>query len=217
MVAFCSNTTGALKAADHERAALLGRMKTALAEMEGSRTALTNEIESVLQAARSVAAEVGVSQQASVFEHEASNHETSGFRWLIATAVLLGITLFAVGCSLYYAITYPKDYTPNQAVQVGIGKVALFSVLFTFVIWAGRTYKAHRHNAVVNRHRSNALRVFDIFVKAAADDATKNAVLIQATQSIFSPQQTGYVSGDGEAQTASPFVEIIKGSISAKG
>jgi hypothetical protein len=82
-------------------------------------------------------------------------------------------------------------------------------MLLSASVWCGKSYRAYRHNAVVNRHRQNALATFEAFAKAASDAETKNAVLLQATQCIFSPQQTGYVSG--EPETAMPQVlEIVR-------
>jgi hypothetical protein len=77
------------------------------------------------------------------------------------------------------------------------------------MIWTGRIYRAYKHNAVVNRHRANALATFEAFAKAASDMETKNAVLLQATQCIFAPQQTGYVSGEPET-TMPPVLEIVR-------
>jgi hypothetical protein len=49
-------------------------------------------------------------------------------------------------------------------------------------------------------------------VKAAeGDQETKNAVLLQATQSIFSPQSTGYPKGEGEPRQGSHLIEIFRG------
>jgi hypothetical protein len=47
-------------------------------------------------------------------------------------------------------------------------------------------------------------------VKAAVEDQAKDAVLIQATQCIFSPQQTGYVTGESEAGSIPQVLEIVR-------
>jgi len=76
--------------------------------------------------------------------------------------------------------------------------------------WAGKTYRAHRHNAVVNRHRQNALTTFQTFAQAASEEQTKNAVLLQATQCIFSPQQTGYIQSDNDTPGIPQVLEIVR-------
>jgi hypothetical protein len=87
----------------------------------------------------------------------------------------------------------------------------MFSGLFAGVVWMGRIYRAHRHNYVINKHRQNALSTFETFAKAAADEQTKAAVLLQATQSIFSLQQSGYLSQESESAGYPQVLEIIRG------
>ena len=83
-------------------------------------------------------------------------------------------------------------------------------MLVTSLVWTGRVYKAHRHNYVINKHRQNALRTFEAFVKAAKDEQTKSAVLLQATQCIFSPQPTGYLTHEAEPSGSPQILEIIR-------
>ncbi len=90
-------------------------------------------------------------------------------------------------------------------------KLIIFSVLFAALIWVGRIYRAHRHNYIINKHRQNALSTFETFVKAASDEQTKSAVLLQATQCIFSPQHSGYISKESEPSTYPQVLEIIRG------
>ena len=72
-------------------------------------------------------------------------------------------------------------------------------------------YRAHRHNFVINRHRLNALSTFEAFAKATDDQQIKNAVLLQATQCIFGPQPTGYISGESESEGYPQILEIVRG------
>jgi hypothetical protein len=74
-----------------------------------------------------------------------------------------------------------------------------------------RNYAASRHNLVVNRHRQNALSSFETFVKGAGDQQTKDAVLLQATQSIFVPQDSGFIRGESTPQPGSQIIEILRG------
>ena len=85
----------------------------------------------------------------------------------------------------------------------------VFCLIFA-LIWAAKNYGATRHNYVVNKHHNNALGSFQAFATSAADAQTKSAVLIQATQSIFTPRASGYVKSDGENSPSSPIVEILR-------
>jgi hypothetical protein len=78
-------------------------------------------------------------------------------------------------------------------------------------------YRSQWHNHVVNKHRQNALSTFETFVKAASDEQTKNAVLIQATQCIFSQQPTGFVAHDSDGAPSPQILEIVRGVVADKG
>ena len=105
----------------------------------------------------------------------------------------------------------------NEIVQFTITKVVVLTALFYGLSITNRNYKAHKHNAVMNKHRQNALSTFETFSSAAsADDQTKNAVLLETTHSIFSNQQTGYLKSEGDSESNSKIIEIIK-SVTTKG
>jgi len=178
-------------------------------EHEESLKRTREEAEKIVQEVRKVAQEAGVSQHAIYFKTEADNQDEGAKPWLITTIVLAVLTLFGgVGLTIRYLFVLPT-LTPAQSFQIAIPKLFVFSVLLSATIWAGKTYRAYRHNAVVNRHRQNALSTFRAFAEAASDTATKNAVLLQATQCIFSPQQTGYIQGESEI-TMPHVLEIVR-------
>lgn len=72
-------------------------------------------------------------------------------------------------------------------------KITLFILLFTATVWAGKIYRALKHQAAINKHRSLGLKTFQAFSNAASDSQTKNAVLLETTRSIFSGTLTGFV------------------------
>ncbi len=45
-----------------------------------------------------------------------------------------------------------------------VARVIFLSLLLYAVVLAARNYRAHRHNAVLNRHRQTAPATFDAFV-----------------------------------------------------
>ncbi|SRR6266851_2838502 len=188
----------------------LKRIDTISGDQEQALQKARSNAEQLVEEVRRIAQESGVSQHAIYFKKEADDHQTSANSWLKATTSLaLATTLLGVLFVVLYLYRV-ADLTPTQNLQVLIPKILVFSVLFSATVWAGRTYRAHRHNAVINRHRQNALSTFQTFAKAASDDQTKNAVLLQATQCIFSPQQTGYVSGEMESGGAPQVLEIVR-------
>ncbi|MDD5422891.1 MAG: hypothetical protein PHT32_05680 [Candidatus Omnitrophica bacterium] len=168
------------------------------------------EIKDTVDKVRNAAAETGVTVHSSHFEKEANEQKKASSIWLWAVIALVVITAgFGRWCLVYYLNNMEKMSIP-QALQLAAAKLIIFSLLLTSLVWVGRIYKAHRHNYVINRHRQNALKTFEAFVKAANDDQTKSAVLLQATQCIFSPQPTGYITHESEPSGSPQILEIIR-------
>ncbi len=172
-----------------------------------SRTAL-GEIQDLLEKARQASAEVGVARHSLIFKEESNEHKTLADFWLKRTVIVL---LAIAGLGLILLIVKPSGEDTSYLIQFTITKVVLLSVLFYGLAICTRNYKAHKHNSILNKHRQNALNTFETFVKAAGNDVqTKNAVLIEATHTIFSNQQTGYLNSDNESDSPSKIIEIFK-------
>jgi len=105
------------------------------------------------------------------------------------------------------------EISTAQTVQLAIAKIVVFGALYFALVWAGRVYRAESFNLVVNQHRQNALSTFETFVKATSDEHTKNAVLLHATQSIFSHQPSGFTQHYQDATPSPQVLEIVRGII----
>ena len=196
---------------ENEARQTLEQLESIVTEQEKSRIAMMGEIEGTLEKIRRAAQEVGVAQHAVHFKNEAKDHNDAARWWLAATVGLAAVTILFGGASLIYFVEIFQSLTTSQTIQLAIAKLIIFSVLFSGVLWNGRIYRAHRHNFVINKHRQNALSTFETFVKAAGDEQTKSAVLLQATQCIFSPQHSGYISKESESTNYPQVLEIIRG------
>lgn len=174
---------------------------------------LLESLRRIEESAKTAAQEVGVARHGAVFAQIAEEHRDAAKQWLwvsIGFAVLTGIAvLLSIGSVFYYSKRL-SAFTLPMAAQLAIAKLVGFSILGTATIWSGRMYRAHRHNYVVNRHRQNALNTFETFVESSRDAQTKDAVLLQATQSIFASQSTGYLSDEAEAPTTPQIIEIVR-------
>jgi ElaB/YqjD/DUF883 family membrane-anchored ribosome-binding protein len=209
-----------------------GLIKTRQAESEkqldeflsGQKTAVSSqlatvraELEASLEQVRKAAAEAGVSMNAKYFDDEAKEFKTQARKWfwlLLALVVVLfsyavagGAVLDLIGLS-----PLPTGNGVLDGAKLVSQRALLAFVLIFSVVWASKNYSAARHNEVVNRHRRNSLGSFETLVKSASDLQTKNAVLIQATQSIFSPQATGFVKNDGEDASSTKVLEVFRGT-----
>lgn len=173
------------------------------------------EVDHALSSIRSAAAEAGVSQNSVHFQKEAQDHYVSSGRWLVAiillSVLLVSFSLWGTRLLDMVGIDDPGGSADViQQVRFYLQKAIILFVLIFALILATKNYNSARHNYVVNKHRSNSLSSFTTFVASASDEQTKNAVLLQATQSIFSHQPTGYIKIDGENSPQSTVVEVLR-------
>lgn len=159
-----------------------------------------SDADTALAAIRAVASEQGVSQQAIYFKEEAQTQETLADKWLTYTYRFAGaLGAFAVLSLFLHKLEWIRPATYAETIQLVTSKVLIFSVLGYLLIMAARNYTTHKHNAVVNRHRQNALLTYRALVTAAGDAGTQDIVLAHAASCIFSPQETGFSHGRGDS------------------
>lgn len=162
----------------------------------------------ILDTLRAANADVGVSQHSVHFLGAVQTHTTSSKSWLTSTVMLACGALLLSGLSLWHSLCTAVPFP--DSVPMTVSKLAVLAVVYYAVIWSARMYRSERHNAVVNQHRHNALKSFETFVSASGDDATKNAVLLSATESIFSHQPSGF--SDKTQEVGSPkILEVFRG------
>lgn len=108
-----------------------------------------------------------------------------------------------------------ENPTWQTIVHHSIPRLIVLFVLTFGLIWSAKNYTAASHNLVVNRHRKNALASFQAFIEGASSPETKDAVLMQATHAIFSPQDSGFAKGE-TPNPASQVVEVFRGGSKSK-
>ena len=136
-----------------------------------------------------------IQRQAQFFRDEANEHKSQAICWLIAIVSMLAL----LGSAGYWTIQNPIDFGDNDNIsliaQAIFGRAIIFGALGSAIFMCARNYRSHRHNAVVNKHRENALKTYQAFLKEAEeskDPATKAIVLNYAAKCIYAPQETGY-------------------------
>lgn len=165
------------------------------------------EAKKTLETIRSVAAEQGVSQQAIHFQSEATSHETSAGEWATRTVwVALGVAALAIGSLFIHKLPILEPKNTYEAVQLGISKVLLFGTAGYMLVLCARNFLAHKHNAVVNKHRQNALVTFKALVDAATISEKQDIVLVHAADCIFSGRDSGFTREGSGSPTASTSV-----------
>ncbi|HYI96439.1 MAG TPA: hypothetical protein VEX68_23045 [Bryobacteraceae bacterium] len=169
---------------------------------------------------RSAAEDAGITAQARFFEKEARTHEQTARIWL-AALVVIGL---AAACYIFFLLepqllsfaraTHAENDPVHVTIAFAVSRLAVLSLMWFIVLLCSRQFNAHRHNAVVNRHRHNAISTFRAFAEGTQGDAvTRNAILLSATQSVFAPQSTGYLKGDGDSpqSPANQIIEVFRG------
>lgn len=160
---------------------------------------------------RRVAAEEGVTKQASHFFAEYQHHVNEADKWQrYAVNLAIGLGAFAVISLFLHKISFLKPESTYDAVQLSISKILIFSVIAYMLFLSARNFLSHKHNAIVNKHRQNALMTHSALVEASGVEGVRDAVLLQAASCIFSPQATGYTSSsENESSGQKSIVEIL--------
>lgn len=169
-----------------------------------------SDADKALEAIRAVAAEQGVSQQAIYFREEAEQQETLADKWLTRTYwSAAGVGFFAVFSLFLHKWDWIKPEGTSEMLQLISSKILIFAVLGYLLLLAARNYTTHKHNAVVNRHRQNALLTYRALVEAAGGDGTEDIVLAHAASCIFSPQETGFSNSKNDSPGSKSILELM--------
>lgn len=198
---------------ENEGSRIIEELTNIKKEISTEKVKTSKELNEILETARQTVSEVGVSNHAIHFKLEADDNLKSSKSWLIALFLCITIT---IGWGIACFFIHPISGLTSDILQFTIAKVIIISGLYYALTTITKNYKAHRHNYIVNKHKQNSLNSFEAFVKGSGDDIqTKNAILISATQSIFSAQPSGYSNQDTENES-NKFIEIIKTAQTSK-
>lgn len=166
-----------------------GKAKNVLSEAE----ALLVTAEARVEQATAFLIQENVKHQARYFKKESVYHEKRALHWFCATCVFA----FCAGAFLIFTpfLVYliPSLHIGNayDAIQLGLSKTLILAVLTYMLILCSKNFMSHKHNAIVNKHRQNALETYRSLADAASPEQ-RDIVLSHAASCIFSPQETGY-------------------------
>ena len=170
-----------------------------------------DKAETVLADVRDLAKEQGVTQHAAIFGDAAEEYEKQKKPWLRAFGILSLLAVAVAVVLIVFGLGSPAGSGElGVAIQVTAAKLFGFGVLSYAILLTGRGYRAAAHNQIINQHRCNALRSFQAFVDGSADEATKSAVLVQATHSIFSHRPSGFGQQENDTMPPSHTLELTR-------
>lgn len=171
-------------------------------------------VDTILENVRQAAGELGVSQQAVHFDASVKAHNVGADKWhsrLLFTGTVLGV--YAFSTLFFHKIPWLQAADPIQLV---VSKVLIFAVISSYLFVCIRNYTSHKHNAIVDKHRQNALLTYKALVDAAGETPNSEVILVHAAACIFGPQGTGFtkdnVAGQsGVQQAVELFTSPIRG------
>lgn len=166
------------------------------------------QVNETLEIVKKVSSVVGVSKFEEVFAKQARQNQMIAYVWLFFSVLVAGI----IGLILWWIFDHLADVIQDGidfqiSLQIFLSKILFFSFASVVFYQVVKNYNANMHLYTLNKHRANSLASFQAFVKSTEDPKVRDAVLIQATRSIFEAGQTGYVSSP---DVAMPNIETIK-------
>lgn len=157
-------------------------------------TTTSAKAEETLKEVQAAAAEQGVSQQAIYFKAEADRENTESNIWRNWTYVWAGaLAIYGIASFFFHKWDWLNPRNTSESILFVTSKIIIFAVIAYLLVLSARNFLSHKHNAVVNRHRQNALQTFQALVAAGSTGATQDIILNHAAACIFTPQETGYI------------------------
>lgn len=162
----------------------------------------------ILQDVREAAAEQGVTQMAKYFSDEAQDHKKSAFNWLVAS-VIASIVVAGYAIMTLFLSKWFSAGNAFESAQIITSKLLVFGVLVYGLFQCVRSYSAHRHNHVTNKHRQNALMTFKTLAEAGNSPELRDAVLQHAAAAIYAPNDSGYLKGEERGYGAQSLLALL--------
>ena len=178
---------------------------------------MSQKSKDILERVQSAAADQGISRESKHFSDLSEEYNRESEKWF-SRSIKLGIfAIFLATVSLFsHRIPWFAANNVSEAIQIISGKVIMISIIGYALITCVRNFIANRHNAVVNRHKQNALMTYRSFLDASPSPEMVSIVLNHASSSIFSPQDTGFVKGEELPGGKSIMEWITRSSIGEK-
>ena len=149
------------------------------------------------------------------FSDEAKNNKTASYWWLgFAIASFACLMIFLIALFASDVLNYNKIYitiSGDGAVNVDpttllfefISLLAIKIVLVSIIIYTTtfcvKNFRTQRHNYTINKHKAMSLSTSLEFLSAQnVTDDTRQSILVQSINAIYSHQSSGYVEGNSE-------------------
>ena len=169
--------------------------------------------ETVLKSIQATAAEAGIGKHADFFANASKRHEELADKWYVFARRAIFALMAWVAFSVFFQEIPWVDAVaahPNFLFyNIIASKILITSALAVWFAFCVKNYLAHKHNAVVNKHRDNALRTYRALVESPSSQEIRDTVLNHAAACIYTPEDSGYIKNSGKAQVI-PMPSILR-------
>lgn len=183
---------------------LRGSKQTLLDAVQGALRA-KREAEDAARATREASSITGVITLAQAYHEEAGRLRKTSHWWLIAASLLGVVSLTLMGFYVYESFIWAQ-FTASQTVV----RVAVLGGLFAGFGLCMRSYNAYQHLELLNRHRVNIGKTFEIFKSAQPSDKAKDVLAAITAQEMIDFGRGNFPGKDATESQLSLVTEVFK-------
>lgn len=166
------------------------------------------------------------------FQTDANDNKLNARLWVVVIAVLIIILILIICTNINsnksfseIAIQIQNDLTKKnykidpEIIKTTIyvtyskyifAKLLLYSLLIYAIKFSVKNYNAQMHNFIVNSHKANSFKSTLSLLDTAKSDDGNDKLLVQATQAIFSHQNTGFNSNENDTISPNLITNVIE-------
>lgn len=182
---------------------------------------LVSDLDNRMKEVERLSAGAAISEYARIYSDDKDASETTSEVWLFVTFLLAAITFIFCYCTYEgffdHVIKNPHIYeAQGTLIFYALSKLFITLTLLAATFWAARMFKIEKNLAFINRQKENALNTIKAFHNAAGENQeVREAILMEATRSIFSSNNTGLIHAEGSSDDGTKIIEIVRNVSSA--
>lgn len=173
-----------------------------------------NEIEDIKQKARDFSTDAVVKKYGSIFKNQSEVNKkiaiiSLGFL-VISVASLILLTDFLFSPLMNILLMPNNNISSSYLITSLIYRLTILSVLFIAIKESLKNFNVNMHLYNLNKHRQNALESFDVFKGMPIRSDTKDYLIKEIANTIYSVNRIGYLSDTKKTSDFSQLVELLK-------
>ncbi len=132
------------------------------------------------------------------------------FSGLLFTFLPLALLVFDFSLLGFLVIDYSESNI--KIASTWLKRITIVGILLYIAKFSFNQFSINQHLATLNKHRSNALQTFKLFIDSISQDdsQTKNTLLVEVAKTIFDVGNTGFLNKDQIDIKGSSIHEVTK-------